>query len=288
MILLMLTFGFVAAGLLARGEAAGADARAYWAGVRIWLNGGDPYNPTGPFLPYIYTPWMLPLFAPWALLPWDVAWFVWRAGAILALLWSIDWAYRRRPLETAVVIALLGFPIGANLDLGNITLLLALALFGAQFVGPRLAGLLWALSAWMKWLPAALWLVLAPRARAWGLAWLAVAVVLTLAMLPQTLAQLDAIFGFGPRPIRVDYLVLLWALVPWLWRRPEPFDWIHAGFWRRRIVGWRADGHAWLRRTRTEPGGASIARRHAVSWVRTFLGLGPATSASRGPGSSSP
>ena len=255
--------------------------------MRIWLNGGDPYNPTGPFLPYIYTPWMLPLFAPWALLPWDVAWFVWRAGAILALLWSIDWAYRRRPLDTAVVVALLGFPIGANLDLGNITLLLALALFGAQFVGPRLAGLLWALSAWMKWLPAALWLVLAPRARAWGLAWLAVAIVLTLAMLPQTLAQLDAIFGFGPRPIRVDYLVLLWALVPWLWRRPEPFDWIHTGFWRERIARWRGDGQTWLRRTRTEPGGASIARRHAVSWVRTFLGLGPARSASGGPGSPS-
>jgi hypothetical protein len=274
MILLMLTFGFVAAGLLARGEAAGADARAYWAGVRIWLNGGDPYNPTGPFLPYIYTPWMLPLFAPWALLPWDVAWFVWRAGAILALLWSIDWAYRRRPLDTAIVVALLGFPIGANLDLGNITLLLALALFGAQFVGPRLAGLLWALSAWMKWLPAPLWLVLAPRARAWGLAWLAIAVVLTLAMIPQTLAQLNAIFGFGPRPIRVDYLVLLWPLVPWLWRRPEPFDWIHAAFWRERLARWRAESGAWLRQRRTEPDGVSAARRDAVAWVRTFLGLG--------------
>ena len=274
MFLLMLTFGFVAAGLLARGEAAGADARAYWAGVRIWLNGGDPYNPTGPFLPYIYTPWMLPLFAPWALLPWDVAWFVWRAGAILALLWSIDWAYRRRPLDTAVVVALLGFPIGANLDLGNITLLLALALFGAQFVGPRLAGLLWALSAWMKWLPAPLWLVLAPRARAWGLAWLAIAVVLTLLMLPQTLAQLNAIFGFGPRPIRVDYLVLLWALVPWLWRRHEPFDWVHAAFWRERFARWRAGSGAWLRRSRTQPDGVSTARREAVAWVRTFLGLG--------------
>ena len=52
--------GIFAAGLIARGEAAGADARAYWAGVRIWLNGGDPYHPTGPFLPYVYAPWMLP------------------------------------------------------------------------------------------------------------------------------------------------------------------------------------------------------------------------------------
>ena len=84
MTLLILTFGIIAAGIVARGEPAGADARAYWAGVRIWLSGGDPYHPTGPFLPYVYAPWMLPLFAPWALLPWDVAWFVWRGGTILA------------------------------------------------------------------------------------------------------------------------------------------------------------------------------------------------------------
>ena len=43
-LLLSLVFAVVAAGLIARGEAAGADARAYWAGVRIWLNGGNPYT----------------------------------------------------------------------------------------------------------------------------------------------------------------------------------------------------------------------------------------------------
>ena len=63
MALLIITFGFLAAGLVARGELAGADARAYWAGVRIWISGGDPYRATGPFLPYVYSPWMLPLFA---------------------------------------------------------------------------------------------------------------------------------------------------------------------------------------------------------------------------------
>jgi hypothetical protein len=274
MVLLMLTFGFIAAGILARGETAGADARAYWAAVRIWLNGGDPYNPAGPFLPYVYAPWMLPLFAPWALLPWDVAWFVWRGGTIILLLWSIDWAYRRRALETAIVVALLGFPFGANLDLGNITLLLALVLFGAQFVGPRLAGLMWAVAAWMKWVPAPLWLVLAPRARAWGLVWLAASIVLTLATLPQTLAQLDALFGFGPRPIRVDYLVLLWAIVPWLWRREEPFDWVRTSFWRLRYADWRARATARLAGWRAAPDGARTARREALSAVRAFLGLG--------------
>jgi hypothetical protein len=109
--ILIVVFGVMAAGLIARGEAAGADARAYWAAARIWLAGGDPYHPTGPYMPYVYAPWLLPLFVPWALLPWDVAWFVWRVGTVLLLLWSIDWAYRRRPLATAVVFALLAFPI---------------------------------------------------------------------------------------------------------------------------------------------------------------------------------
>jgi len=151
--LLSLTFALILSGLIARGEAGGADARAYWAGVRIWLNGGDPYHPVGPFLPYVYAPWMLPMFAPWALLPWDVAWFIWRVGTILLLLWTIHWAYRRRPLTTAVVVAVLAFPFGANLDTGNINLQLTLMLWAAQFTGPRLGGLLWALATWMKWLP---------------------------------------------------------------------------------------------------------------------------------------
>lgn len=274
MVLLMLTFGFIAAGILVRGEAGGADARAYWAGVRIWLNGGDPYNPDGPFLQYLYAPWTLPLFAPWALLPWDVAWFVWRGGTIILWLWTIDWAYRQRPLETAIVVALLGFSFAANLDLGNITLTIALLLFGAQLVGPRLAGLIWAVSAALKWIPAPLWLVLAPRARAWGLAWLAVAIVLTLATLPQTLTQLQTLFRLGPRPIRVDYLVLLWPLVPWLWKRDEPFDWLRPSFWRSRIAGWRAAAGSRLTRWREAPNSLALAWRDSVAWVRGFLGLG--------------
>src|SRR4051812_41236483 len=113
-ILLSLTFAGILAGLIARGGARGADAGARGAGVRIWVNGGDPYHPTGPFLPYVYAPWMLPIFAPWALLPWDVAWFVWRVGTVLLLLWTIDWAYRRRPLATAVAVAILAVPLPAH------------------------------------------------------------------------------------------------------------------------------------------------------------------------------
>jgi Glycosyltransferase family 87 len=222
-LVLSIVFSLLAAGMIARGEPAGADARAYWAGVRIWVNGGDPYHPTGPFLPYVYAPWMLPLFAPWALLPWDVAWFAWRGTTILLLLWTIHWAYRRRPLTTAIIVALLSFPFGANLDTGNINLGLTLMLWGAQFTGPRLGGALWALATWMKWIPALHWFILRPATRRWGLLWLALSVALSLALLPLTIIQFQALFGFGARPIRLDYLVFLWAFVPWLYRRERPF-----------------------------------------------------------------
>ena len=69
--------------------------------------------------------------------------------------------------------SLLGFPIGANLDTGNINLLLTLMLWGAQFTGPVVAGLLWSVATWMKWAPVVFLPVLAPRARLWGLVFLA-------------------------------------------------------------------------------------------------------------------
>jgi hypothetical protein len=267
--------GIFAAGLIARGEAAGADARAYWAGVRIWLNGGDPYHPTGPFLPYVYAPWLLPLFTPWALLPWDVAWFVWRGAMIVALLWTMQWAYRRRPLATAVAFTALSFPIAANLDTGNVTLVLTLLLWGAQFAGPRLAGLLWGLATWAKWVPAPLLLVLAPRARSWGLVWLGVAALLSIATLPLTIVQFQTLFGFGDRPIRLDYLVLLWAAVPWLWRHPGPLWWVHPRSWPRIAGEARAGAGRWRQRWRSDPeDAAAVARREMGQRVRAFLGLG--------------
>src|SRR3954468_233275 len=250
MSLLIITFGCVAAGIIARGEPAGADARAYWAAVRIWINGGDPYRPAGPFLPYVYAPWMLPVFAPWALLPWDVAWYVWRGGTILALLWSIDWAYRRRPLPTAILIALLAFPIGANLDTGNINLPLTLLLWGAVFSGPIVAGAIWAAATWMKWVPIVFVVVLAPRARLWGLVALGLSVVLSLATLPGTISQLEALFGFGRRPIGLDYLVFCWAPVPILWRRADPFAWLRPSWYRSRFAAWRFERRSRTRRVR--------------------------------------
>jgi hypothetical protein len=269
-VLLSLTFGFTLAAMLARGEAVGVDAQAYWAGVRIWLAGGDPYNPTGPFLPYVYAPWMLPFFTPWATLPWDVAWFAWRGATILGVLWTIDWAYRRQPLPTAIIVAILAFPIGANLDTGNINLILALALWAAQFSGPRVAGLLWGLTTWMKWAPALFLFVLAPRARAWGLVFLGVSVLLSIATLPLTLVQLQSLFGFGPRPVRLDFLVFLWALVPWLYRQPDPFAFLRPVAWRAWFARTRAAASRWAGLWRRDP---RAAGRRTADRVATVFGL---------------
>jgi hypothetical protein len=53
-----------------------------------------------------------------------------------------------------------------------------------------------------------------------------------LVTLPLTIVQFQALFGFGARPVRLDYLVFLWAAVPWLYRRPDPFDFLRPVTWR--------------------------------------------------------
>ena len=115
----------IAVWVLARGDLVGADARAYWGGVRLWLGGGDPLNPPPPYMPYVYWPWSLPIFTPWAALPWETAWFVYRALNILLFGWSVAWAYRQHPMATAVLVAVVTIPLAATLDTGNITLLCA-------------------------------------------------------------------------------------------------------------------------------------------------------------------
>ncbi|HKF84138.1 MAG TPA: glycosyltransferase family 87 protein [Candidatus Limnocylindrales bacterium] len=274
MSLLIVVFALALAGMTARGDRAGADAQAYWAAVRIWLEGGNPYHPTGPFLPYVYAPWMLPLFTPWSLLPWDVAWFAWRGATILLLLWSIRWAYSLRPLPTAILVAILAFPMAANLDTGNINLLLALMIFAAHFTGGRLGGLLWGIATWMKWVPAPLWFVLPPRARGWGLAFLAISGLLSLALLPLTILQLQALFGFGERPFRADYLVFIWSAVPWWWQLRDPFAFLRPSAWREAAAFQSARLRRWAAAFRQAPG--AVARdtwREGHAAARRYVGL---------------
>ena len=282
MAILIVLFALGIAGMWARGEVAGSDARAYWAAVRLWLDGGDPYHPTGPFLPYVYSPWMLPLFVPWAMLPWEVAWFAWRGGGLLLLLWSIRWAYSRRPLPTAILVAALTIPILANVDTGNINLLLAVALFGAHFLDGRVGGLIWGLATWMKWVPAFVWPTLPAKARGWGLVWLALSGLLSLVMLPLTIIQMQALFGFGHRPVRDDYLVYVWSIVPWWWRLERPFAFLHPVAWRVAWARFWARAKAWGRAFRVAPGSTAVRARERLGLAASrYLGLVPATQTRR-------
>ena len=104
------------------------------------------------------------------------------------------------------------------------------------------------------------------RAQTWmrGHLWLG---VLTL---PLTIIQLQALFGFGPRPPRLDYLVLLWATVPWLWSHPGALARFDPRAWPASLGLLRRQTGAWLSGWTRDPGGAS---RRARVEIRAFLGL---------------
>jgi len=79
----------------------------------------------------------------------------------------------------------------------------------------------------------------------------------------------DAAVSF-PRPFRLDYLLLLWAAVPWIWARPrllEPSEW-------RPLASELA---AWARTQWREVRTADQPLRAGMSWVarqvRVLVGL---------------
>ena len=255
--------------IVARGDLVGADARAYWGGVRLWLSGGDPLDPPPPYMPYVYWSWSLPIFTPWAALPWETAWFVYRAFNIIIFAWSVAWAYRQHPLATALLVLLVTPALAATLDTGNITLLCAMGIWAAHFTGPRLGGFMWALATALKWFPVLLFLILPPRARLWGIGWASLFGILTLAVWPDVVRQLEQVINY-PRPLRIDYVLLAWAAVPWLWAHPRWFEWRS---WDRQLAGGRdrlarALG-AWWRSPRRVASAWQAGIRHG----RRFLGL---------------
>ena len=233
-VLLSLTFALLIAGLLARGESGGADARAYWAGVRIWLNGGDPYHPTGPFLPYVYAPWMLPALravggpplgrrvvrlarlddpAPALDDPLGVPTPTADDGGHLRdPRVPVRGQPRHRQHQPPADADAVGRPVHRPTSRG-------------LAVGPRDLDEMGARDPLVR---------SSPRARACGgsAGW-RISIALSVATLPLTIIQLQVLFGFGARPLRLDYLVFLWAFVPWLYRRPDPFDFLRPATWRR-------------------------------------------------------
>lgn len=227
-----------------RGDAAGSDFAAYRAAAAQWLAGRDPYDPPAGVLPYVYAPWGLPLFVPWAALPEGLSFALWRGCTALGLLATLVWATRRRPMSTAAVFVALSIPIGINLDTGNLTLPLALVIFGSRLVSAPAAGIAWGAATALKWATLPLGIVLGSSARRWGLAALGVGILAHLVLWPMTLDQLRTIASLE-RPFPIDYLVLTWAAVPWLWTDPNRRRWLRPATWARagrRYLPWSDDG----------------------------------------------
>ena len=120
----------------------------------------------------------------------------------------------------------------------------------------------------MKWVPALLWPVLQPRARGWGLVFLALSALLSLAMLPLTIVQLQVLFGFGNRPVRLDYLVFVWSAVPWWWRHRDPFAFLRPRSWREAATFQLARARRWAGGFRTDPSGTATR-----AWTRLRLAV---------------
>jgi len=269
MLILVVCGSAIAVWILARGDLVGADARAYWGGVRLWLSGGDPTDPPPPYMPYVYWSWSLPLFTPWAALPWETAWFVYRVVNVILFAWSVAWAYRQHPLATALLVLLITPALAATLDTGNITFLCAMGIWAAHFASPRIGGFMWALAAALKWFPALLFLILKPRTRLWGIAWAGLLGILTLAVWPEVTRQLELVINY-PRPLRIDYLLLLWAAVPWMWSHPRWFEW---RTWGQQLSDARERLRMAMSAWWTAPGRISSARDATLREARAFLGL---------------
>src|SRR5439155_11659386 len=111
-VLIGFVLGVTTAVLWMHRDASGSDAYAYWYGVHVWLAGGDPYQVHNGALPWHYPPWMLPLLLPWALMPWNVAWPVWRGLMSVFLLLRLYMAFASRPIAPARTSPGLGGPMG--------------------------------------------------------------------------------------------------------------------------------------------------------------------------------
>lgn len=124
------------------------ELRTYWpAGVDLeiplraagrWAAGEEPYQASamlvqsGPDLPFLYPPYLLPLLAPIASLPRDAVIGLWLAGCLLASVW----ACRRLTIPWPAVPFVLAWPpFLEGLITGNIQVF-AFAAFVALFYGP--------------------------------------------------------------------------------------------------------------------------------------------------------
>ena len=236
----------IAVWIIARGDLVGADARAYWGGVRLWLGGGDPLDPPPPYMPYVYWSWSLPLFTPWAALPWETAWFVYRVVQHRALRVERDLGLQAAPAGHGAPGGDHHHPAGGHarhrqhhpaLRHGYLGRALRGAAAGWLHVGPGRGPQVVPAAALPH--PAAA----RPGSGAspgWSCS----------ASSPWPCGRRSSVSWTWSSTSRgrcgIDYVLLIWAAVPWLWAHPRWFDWRTLGRAGARDPGHRARGRGEL------------------------------------------
>jgi hypothetical protein len=134
-------FFFVAAVALVRTTVAVSnDFRVFWAAADAVWNGTSPYDiSTGQGMVFKYPPWILPVFMPFGLMPYEAAKWAWGLLEVLSLAASISWLIRRGAdalVVFAVTASFWGIWMVHALD-GQITLfLLAIMLWAVEGIKP--------------------------------------------------------------------------------------------------------------------------------------------------------
>ena len=209
----LIVFGlalFAAAGILASRPLA-YDFTAYWRGARHLLDGAPLYPAAatqgGVFLgfgEFLYEPLVAVAFIPFALLPFEVAAWLWTGLLIvLATALGIGLVLPLRPelRPWAAATYALFFPLLAEITLGNLNLVtVVLALAAWRLRGrPKAAGAVLAAAIGLKLLPVALLLFYAAARRwrivGWSLATGAAAVAVSMPFLAERWAEYLRLFA---------------------------------------------------------------------------------------------
>jgi glycosyl transferase family 87 len=242
---------FAAAGILAS-RPLGYDFAAYWNGARHLLEGAPLYPAAGAqggvflgFGEFLYEPLVAVAFIPLALLPFEVAAWLW-TGLLVVLATALGTVlvlpFRSALRPWAAAAYALFFPLLADITLGNlnlVTVVLALAAWNLRG-RPRAAGAVLAAAIGLKLLPVALLLFYAAARRwrivGWSVATGAAAVALSMPFLADRWAEYLRLFaavtressefainvipaGLGDPPLR--YVLPIAALMVAVWAGRE-------------------------------------------------------------------
>lgn len=218
--------------------APGADWPWYRNGIERLIAGQPLYDPTWLAGPYDYlapanyfqfnqVPWLIPIVAPFAVLPEPIASWVWLAFTDAAMLLALALVIPRWP--PLVVIVLLSPPVLMSLAWGNTGALVALGvalwISGQRHKSPALetAGIVLAS---LKVLPAIPLVLLALRARRWSAAIASALIALVVSIAVSVLVGQNALEQFIRIAANIEPVLNRLNISPAAWLGASPTDYL--------------------------------------------------------------